>query len=101
MKEENRKLSNQVPDWQARFHAYSINIADMIRAYLSKKKMTTEDLSKKVGFTKSKSKHMLSGSYDFSIEEMAKLELLFAGHYDNYEKKLLTEKISKKEDSSL
>ena len=98
---EDRNLLNQAPDWQVRFHIYSANIADNIRAYLSKKKMTTEDLSKKVGFTKSKSKHMLSGSYDFSIEEMANLELLFAGHYDRYEKKLLTEKTSKKEDSSL
>jgi hypothetical protein len=101
MKEEDGKLSNQVPNWQARFHAYSVLVADKIRAYLTKKQMTTEDMSKKVGFTKSKSKHMLSGSYDFSIEEMAKLELLFAGHYDRYEKKLLTEKTSKKEDSSL
>jgi ribosome-binding protein aMBF1 (putative translation factor) len=96
MKKDNRKSLNQVPDWQSRFNSYSMNISDLIYSYITKKNMTTIDLAEKVGFTKSKAKHMMSGSYDFSIEEMSKLELLFAGHYDNYEKKLLTEKISKK-----
>lgn len=100
MKEGN-EIGNNIPDWQIRFFAYSTTIADQIRAYLSKKKMTINELAEKVSFPKGKAKSMLSGHYDFSIEEMAKLDLLFTGHYDLYEKQLLIEKISRKEDSSL
>jgi len=33
--------------------------------------------------------------HDFSVEEMTKIDLLFEGHYDIYEKKLLIEKKTK------
>jgi hypothetical protein len=95
------KIGDNLPDWQVRFFAYSVTMADMIRSYLAKKKMTTDDMSEKVGFTKTKAKQMLSGHYNFDIEEMTKLELMFNGHYDTYEKMLLIEKKSRKEDSSL
>jgi len=94
-------VSNNKPSWQSRFYAYSMSMAELVRSYIAKKKMSTDDLAKKINISKTKSKHMLSGSYDFSIEEIAKLELLFLGHYDTYEKILLIEKISKQEDSSL
>jgi len=63
--------------------------------------MTTNDLADKLGFSKRSAKSMLSGRYNFNLEEIAFLDLLFNGHYDLYEKKLLIEKMPKKEDSSL
>ena len=58
--------------------------------------MTTECLSKKIDILQDNIKLMLSDVYvyNFSVEEMAKLDLLFEGHYDIYEKKLLTEKLN-------
>jgi len=93
MRNESRKIGNKIPEWQVRFFAYSVFISDKIRSFLKKKNMTTNELADKVGFSREKAKRMLSGSYDFSVEEMAKLDLLFSGHYDLYEKKLLTEKV--------
>ena len=93
MRNESRKIENKIPEWQVRVFAYSVFIADKIRSFLKKKNITTNELADKVGFSREKAKRMLSGSYDFSVEEMTKLDLLFSGHYDLYEKKLLTEKI--------
>lgn len=90
------KIGENIPDWQIRFFAYSVNLADQVRVYLSRKKMTTNQMAEKIGITKKSAKSMLSGRYNFSTEEMAKLELLFSGNYDIYERKLLIEKISKK-----
>jgi hypothetical protein len=100
MKKGNRIVDN-IPEWQLRFFHYSVSISDRIKEYLSRKKMTTDMMAEKVGFPKHKAKRMLSGYYDFNIEEMAKLDLLFSGHYDTYEKKLLIERMSRKEGSSL
>ena len=56
--------------------------------------MTTKDLSKKIDIKHNDIKLMLNDVYvyNFSVEEMSKLDLLFEGHYDIYEKKLLIEK---------
>ncbi len=55
------------------------------------------DLSKKIDVEHKTVKSMLDDVYvhDFSVEEMTKIDLLFEGHYDIYEKKLLIEKKTK------
>lgn len=58
--------------------------------------MTIEQMSVKIGVKEKAAKSMLSGRYNFTIEEMTKLELLFSGNYDIYDRKLLTEKILKR-----
>lgn len=89
------KYSTPEQDWEKKLITYSNFISDRLKSYLIKKNMTTEDLSKKIGISKDTSKLMLHDVfvYNFSIEEISKLDLLFEGHYDVYEKKLLIEKL--------
>ena len=89
------KYSTPEQDWEKKLITYSNFISDRLKSYLIKKNMTTEDLSKKIGISNDTCKLMLHDVYvyNFSIEEISKLDLLFEGHYDVYEKKLLTEKL--------
>lgn len=70
-------------------------ISDRLKSYVAKKNITLEELSKKIDIPTDVAKRMIDDVYvyNFSVEEMAKLDLLFSGHYDFYEKKLLTEKL--------
>tara|TARA_R110001606_G_scaffold384164_1_gene546863 strand:- start:1050 stop:1355 length:306 start_codon:yes stop_codon:yes gene_type:complete len=90
------KYSNPSQDWERTLITYCNFISDRLKSYLVKKNMTTECLSKKIDISQDNIQLMLSDVYiyNFSVEEMAKLDLLFEGHYDIYEKKLLTEKLN-------
>jgi len=90
------KYSSPSQEWERKLITYSNFISDRLKSYLVKKNMTTECLSKKIDILQDNIKLMLSDVYvyNFSVEEMAKLDLLFEGHYDIYEKKILIEKLN-------
>lgn len=89
------KWSSPSKEWERKLIIYCNFISDVLKSYLIKKNMTTEDLSRKIDISQDDIKLMLNDVYvyNFSVEEMAKLDLLFEGHYDIYEKKLLIEKM--------
>jgi len=89
------KYSTPSQDSEIKLITYCNFISDILKSYLIKKNMTTEVLSKKIDIPQDDIKLMLSDVYvyNFSVEELAKLDLLFEGHYDIYEKKLLIETI--------
>tara|TARA_Y100000389_G_scaffold202649_1_gene248563 strand:- start:2660 stop:2968 length:309 start_codon:yes stop_codon:yes gene_type:complete len=88
------KYSTPSLEWERKLILYCNFISDRLKSYLAKKNMTTKDLSKKIDIKHNDVKLMLNDVYvyNFSIEEMSKLDLLFEGHYDIYEKELLIEK---------
>jgi hypothetical protein len=90
------KYSMPEQDWEKKLITYSNFISDRLKSYLAKKNMTTEVLSKKIGISNDTAKLMLHDIYvyNYSIEEISKLDLLFEGHYDVYEKKLLIETVN-------
>lgn len=92
--EKYERYSSPGLDWERKLVLYCNFITDRLKSYLLKKNMTSKDLSKKIDVEHKIVKSMLDDVYvyDFSVEEMTKIDLLFEGHYDIYEKKLLIEK---------
>lgn len=90
------KYSNPNLEWERKLILYCNFISDRLKSYLAKKNMTTKELSKKIDISHESAKLMLDDVYvyNFNLEEMSKLDLLFEGHYDVYEKKILIEKLN-------
>ena len=89
------KYSTPSQEWERKLILYCNFISDRLKSYLGKKNMSTKGLSKKIDISHESAKLMIDDVYvyNFSLDEMSKLDLLFEGHYDIYEKKLLIETI--------
>ena len=68
------KLKNLMPPWRKRYIRISMDISAQIVAFLKEENMTQQDLAVAMGKHKSEISKYLSGTHNFTIQTIAKIE---------------------------
>lgn len=80
------------PPFKKRWHQYSQATADNIYLYLKQKQLSIEEFASKLNVSNKEVEKWLSGTYNFDLNTIVKIQFEFDGKNDVYKREILIEK---------
>ena len=71
------KIHNRIPPYKKRMIGMSMDIASQIYEYMKESEMTQRELANELGKSESEISKWLTGSHNFTLESIAKIEEVF------------------------